>query len=118
MTAANRRVVYSTDGGRLCPRCGHPEAACRCSASTSAPAGDGVVRVRREVSGRKGKTVTTVRGVPLPPEALRDLAKALKKTCGAGGAVKDGVIEIQGDHRDAVVKALEARDYRVKLAGG
>lgn len=118
MTAANRRVVYSTDGGRVCPRCGHPLAACRCSTAPAVPEGDGIVRVRREVSGRKGKTVTTVRGVPLPPAQLKDLAKALKKACGAGGSLKDGVIEIQGDHRDAVVKALEARDYRVKLAGG
>jgi len=76
------------------------------------------VRVRREVKGRRGKTVTTISGVPLPADALRALAAELKRRCGTGGSAKDGVIEIQGDHRDALVEELEARGYTVKLAGG
>jgi translation initiation factor 1 len=83
-----------------------------------APRGDGIVRVRRETQGRGGKTVTTVSGVGLAEEALRDLASELKRRCGTGGSVKDYVIEIQGDHRDAVVAELEQRGYTVKRAGG
>ena len=77
-----------------------------------------MVRVRREVKGRRGKPVTTIDGVPLDSEALRGLAGELKRRCGSGGSVKDGVIEIQGDHRDAVIPELEARGYTVKRAGG
>ena len=80
--------------------------------------GDGVVRVRRETRGRGGKTVTTVSGVELASDDMRDLAKDLKRRCGTGGAVKDGIIEIQGDHRTTIVAALEERGYEVKLAGG
>jgi translation initiation factor 1 len=76
------------------------------------------VRVRRETQGRKGKTVTTVSGVPLADDALRALAGELKRRCGTGGSAKDGVIEIQGDHRDVLVAELEARGYTVKRAGG
>jgi translation initiation factor 1 len=76
------------------------------------------VRVRREVKGRRGKTVTTIEGVPLPDAELRDLGSELKRRCGSGGAVKDGVIEIQGDHRDALVAELEGRGYTVRRAGG
>jgi translation initiation factor 1 len=77
-----------------------------------------VIRVRREVKGRRGKQVTTITGLPLPTDGLRDLAAELKRLCGSGGSVKEGAIEIQGDHRDAVVAALQARGYTVKLAGG
>ncbi len=83
-----------------------------------APAGDGIVRVRRETSGRGGKTVTTISGVPLASDALAELAKELKRACGTGGTVRDYVIEIQGDHRTALVAQLEQRGYIVKLAGG
>jgi translation initiation factor 1 len=76
------------------------------------------VRVRRETKGRRGKTVTTIDGVPLADEALRGLAAELKRRCGTGGSVKDGVIEIQGDHRDILVADLEERGYTVKRAGG
>ncbi len=76
------------------------------------------MRVRREVKGRRGKTVTTISGVPLPESELRDLAGELKRSCGSGGAAKAGVIEIQGDHRNVLVRELEARGYSVKLAGG
>jgi translation initiation factor 1 len=77
-----------------------------------------VVRVRREVKGRRGKTVTTISGVPLGADALAALASELKRQCGTGGSSKDGVIEIQGDHRDRLVAALEQRGYRVVRAGG
>ncbi|HXX49527.1 MAG TPA: hypothetical protein VEN47_14955 [Myxococcota bacterium] len=86
--------------------------------SPRAPRGDGIVRVRRETQGRGGKTVTTVSGVGLPEDELRELAGELKRRCGSGGSVKDYVIEIQGDHRDAVVAELERRGFTVKLAGG
>lgn len=82
------------------------------------PRGDGVVRVRREVKGRRGKPVTTAAGIPLADDALRELAAELKRRCGSGGAVKDGVVEIQGDHRALVVEILEARGFPVKRAGG
>jgi translation initiation factor 1 len=76
------------------------------------------VRVKREVSGRRGKRVTTIHDVPLDDAALRELAGRLKKRCGVGGSVKDGVIELQGDHRDVVVDVLRAEGYDVVLAGG
>ncbi len=77
-----------------------------------------MVRVRRETKGRGGKTVTSVTGVPVPEGALALLAAELKKRCGTGGTVKDGIIEIQGDHRDTLVTELSKRGYVVKLAGG
>jgi translation initiation factor 1 len=76
------------------------------------------VKVRREVAGRRGKAVTTVSGVPLDDAGLKELAGKLKKRCGVGGSVKRGVIEIQGDHRDAVVEILKAEGYMPVLAGG
>ena len=110
--------VYSTQHGELCPACGEPKAECACADVESVPDGDGVVRVRRETKGRKGKGVTLVTGVPLGASELTKLAKELKKKCGSGGTAKDGVIEIQGDHRDTVVPLLERRGYVVKRAGG
>ncbi|MDX6686761.1 MAG: translation initiation factor 1 [Baekduia sp.] len=80
--------------------------------------GGGRVKVRRETAGRRGKAVTTVSGVPLPDDGLRELAGRLKKRCGVGGSAKAGVIELQGDHRDAVVEVLRAEGYDVVLAGG
>ena len=103
------RLVYSTGRGRVAAPA--PE-------RPRAPSGDGVVRVRREVKGRRGKTVTTLSGLPLPSDRLRELAAELKRQCGTGGSAKDGVIEIQGDHCDTLVAALEARGYTVKRAGG
>jgi translation initiation factor 1 len=79
---------------------------------------DGFVRLRREVKGRGGGTVIVISGIPLPASETRELAGALKKKCGCGGTVKDGVIEIQGDHRDALSAELQARGFKVKLAGG
>jgi translation initiation factor 1 len=116
-----RGLVYSTEHGDTCPDCRQPLAECECADRAEAEriaALDGVVRIRRETSGRKGKGVTTVSGVPLVEAELKALAKDLKKRCGTGGAVKEGVIEIQGDHRQVLKSELEARGYTVKLAGG
>lgn len=79
---------------------------------------DGTVRLRRETKGRGGGTVIVVSGILLPETALKELAGALKKRCGCGGTVKNGIIEIQGDHRDLLLLELQSRGYRVKLAGG
>ena len=76
------------------------------------------MRVQRESKGRKGKTVTLISGVPLEDTALKTLMGDLKRSCGAGGSLKDGIIEIQGDHRDAIVAELKKRGFPVKLAGG
>ena len=112
-------LVYSTDVGRVCPACGQPTAQCTCKAKVR-PMGDGTVRVRRETAGRKGKGVTVVTGLPLDDTALAALAKQLKASCGSGGTVKDGVVEIQGDHLDKVLAWLKARPegWTVKRAGG
>jgi translation initiation factor 1 len=121
---SNARPVYSTGTGRLCPECTRPLADCRCRRSraarpeAAAPRGDGIVRVGRQTSGRKGKGVTVITGVPLAGAALEELAARLKKRCGSGGTVHEGVIEIQGDHRDALVIALGALGYTVRRAGG
>jgi translation initiation factor 1 len=105
---ADRRVVYSTtDGDLRKARDPKPRAAA-----------GGRVKVRREVGGRRGKTVTTVSGVPLAADGLRELAGRLKKRCGVGGSVKDGVIELQGDHRDVVMDLLRGEGYDVVAAGG
>lgn len=110
-------LVYSTDGGRHCPDCNQPVDACICK-QTRIPEGDGIARVRRETKGRGGKTVTTVSGVPLAEEPLKELASALKKRCGTGGALKDGVIEIQGDHVDLLLAELSKRGFTAKKSGG
>jgi translation initiation factor 1 len=104
------RVVWSSDDGDL-RKARDPGLKARREAG-------GRVKVRRETSGRRGKAVTTVSGVPLADDGLRELAGRLKKRCGVGGSVKDGVIELQGDHRDAVLEALRADGYDVVLAGG
>ena len=111
-------LVFSSGEGRVCAHCGRPVARCACRANPRAPRGDGTVRVRRERKGRRGKTVTTISGVPLPESELRPLAGELKRVCGTGGSVVEGVIEIQGDHCDALVTELERRGYTVKRAGG
>ncbi len=115
--AALGGLVYSTDGGRHCPGCGQPQAQCRC-AEAAVPAGDGIARVRRETKGRGGKTVTTISGVPLAEAALRELATALKKRCGCGGALKDGVIEIQGEHVELLLAELHTRGFKAVKSGG
>jgi translation initiation factor 1 len=115
-------LVYSTDAGRMCPSCRQPLAGCICSAKPARAAGDGVVRVSRETQGRKGKGVTVVRGLPGDDDALAEMARRLKALCGAGGTLKDGVVEVQGDHRDRIVEfltaALRPAGVAVKRAGG
>lgn len=111
-------LVYSTSHGRMCPGCNQPVDACRCKENSDVPLGDGNVRVGRETKGRKGKGVTVVTGLPLNNKKLTQLAKKLKQRCGAGGTVKDGVIEIQGEHRDVLVQELEKLGYTVKRSGG
>ena len=111
-------LVYSTEAGRMCPACRQPIAKCICKRPAAAPAGDGIVRVLRQTGGRGGKTVTVVRGLPLEPAALAELGKRLKTTCGSGGTVKDGVIEIQGDHVARVMESLGQQGWVVKRAGG
>jgi translation initiation factor 1 len=116
---ARARLVYSTEHRDRCPRCGHPLKACACSKKEpKKPAGDGVVRLQRETKGRKGKGVTRITGLPLADGELRALAKELKQRCGSGGTVRDGAIEIQGEHRDALLPLLEGKGYVVKKAGG
>jgi len=115
--AALGGLVYSTDTGRHCPDCSQPLAACTCN-NSPLPQGDGIARVRRESKGRGGKTVTTISGVPLALEELGSLTTALKKRCGCGGALKDGVIEIQGDHVELLIAELTARGFRAKKSGG
>ncbi len=118
MRKNENRTVYTTEQGRICSQCGRPVANCTCSKSKSVLQGDGVVRVRVELKGRKGKTVTTISGVLLDEPGLKKLATDLKQMCGAGGAVKDGVIEVQGDHAGAVIEALKTRGFTAKRAGG
>jgi translation initiation factor 1 len=111
-------LVYSTEAGRMCPVCRRPVAQCICSKAAAASAGDGVVRVSRETKGRGGKSVTLVRGLALAEPALVALGKEIKAGCGSGGTVKDGVIEVQGDHCERVIEFLKARGHVVKRAGG
>ena len=117
-------TVYSSEHGRHCPHCGLPKKKCVCRAnprgdrSISNAEGDGVVRVGKTSKGRGGKTITEVTGLQLPATELLDLAKALKRRCATGGALKNGVIEIQGDQRDTLVAELEKRGFQVKRTGG
>ncbi|CAB3638661.1 translation initiation factor Sui1 [Achromobacter pestifer] len=111
-------LVYSTESGRMCPVCRQALAQCQCKSSAPAPAGDGVARVSRETKGRGGKSVTLVRGLALDPVALGVLGKQLRTACGSGGTVKDGVIEVQGDHCDRIIDTLTKSGHRAKRAGG
>ncbi|EKT63741.1 stress response translation initiation inhibitor YciH [Providencia burhodogranariea] len=108
MSDSNNRLVYSTDIGRIEEE----------KPKIQRTKGDGIVRIRRETSGRKGKGVCVVTGLDLEDDTLAKLAAELKKKCGCGGSVKDGDIEIQGDKRDVIKLLLEAKGYQVKLAGG
>lgn len=118
MRPKNAGLVYSSERGRTCPFCGYPIKECICRLPGTPPKGDGFVRVRREAKGRGGKEVIVIQGVPLAPAPLAELAKELKKSLSTGGSVKDGNIEIQGDHRTKIVALLEQRGWKVKLAGG
>lgn len=108
MKDENSRLVYSTDSGRI----DEPKI------ESARPKGDGVVRIQRQTSGRKGKGVCLITGIDADDSTLATLAAELKKKCGCGGAVKEGVIEIQGDKRDLIKSLLEAKGMKVKLAGG
>lgn len=110
-------LVFSTDAGRHCPDCSKPVDACICKQSVI-PEGDGIARVRRETKGRGGKTVTTITGVPLAEEPLKELASQLKRRCGCGGSLKDGVIEIQGDHVQLLLDELLKQGFKAKKSGG
>jgi translation initiation factor 1 len=111
-------LVYSTEGGRMCPACRRPVAQCTCRKAAPAAPGDGIVRVLRETKGRGGKAVTVVRGAPGDAAELVRLGQELKSACGSGGTVKDGTIEVQGDHVDKVMLLLQQRGHKVKRAGG
>ena len=115
--ASNSGLVYSTDSGRMCPDCRQPAAQCVCKAR-AVPAGDGVVRVSRQTKGRGGKSVTLVKGLALDAAALAVLGKQLRTACGSGGTVKDGVIEVQGDHCDLVMAMLRKHGHDPKRSGG
>jgi translation initiation factor 1 len=121
----DKRLVYSTASGRICPGCGKPVSACLCKKKAvkagEQPKGyprDGTIRIQREAKGRKGKIVTAVFGVPLENGDLEEFAKTLKRRCGAGGSVKDGVILIQGDHRQTLLAEIKRHGYTAKPAGG
>ena len=101
----------------MCPDCRQPSANCICKAQ-AIPKTDGVVRVSLQTKGRGGKSVTLVKGLPLDALALAALAKQLRAACGSGGTVKDGVVEVQGDHVATVMAALQKQSYNVKRAGG
>ncbi|WP_145521477.1 stress response translation initiation inhibitor YciH [Yersinia aldovae] len=108
MSNDNSRLVYSTDTGRI----SEPDI------KPARPKGDGIVRIQRQTSGRKGKGVCLITEIDGSDEMLEKLAAELKKKCGCGGSIKDGIIEIQGDKRDLLKQLLEAKGMKVKLAGG
>lgn len=107
--ATNSRLVYSTETGRIKEQK---------ATENNESKGDGIVRIRRETAGRNGKGVTTISGLLMNNEELKNTAKHLKQLCGTGGALKDGVIEIQGDQRSKIKIELEKLGHTVKLAGG
>lgn len=118
----NSKLVYSTEKGRVCPNCGKGAAKCVCRKRRTSPRPDdprdGIIRIRRETKGRKGKGVTVLSGFELCHSDLKAMATKLKRQCGTGGSVKDGTILIQGDHRQALLAELTRQGYQVKLAGG
>ena len=115
-------LVYSTESGRICPGCGNPTKGCSCKGkktrSQSNIKSDGIIRVRREVKGRKGKTATSISGFQEGNDDLKQIAKNLKSQCGTGGSIKGGIIMIQGDHRQTIQSELQKQGFKVKLAGG
>lgn len=106
-------LVYSTDEGRHCPDCSSPVDECRCK-TDKAPVTEGPVRVKRETKLRKGKVVSLVYNIPLADSELKSLAKKLKNKCGSGGTVKNGQIEIQGDHTALLMTELKKLGWTVK----
>jgi translation initiation factor 1 len=118
MAFKDSRIVYSTALGQLCPNCRRSVQACVCPKGAPGVAKAGPVRVGRQTQGRAGKGVTVITGLGLPVAQIEQLAKTLKKQCGSGGTVREGVIEIQGDHRDALVTALAKLGIESKKSGG
>ena len=116
------RLVYSTEKGSICPSCQRPSSQCKCKkkkpSSQTSIKYDGIIRICREVKGRKGKTVTTVSGFEIDDNELKEIASRLKRKCGTGGSVKDGVIIIQGDHRETLRLEIKSQGYTVKFDGG
>ena len=115
----NSRLVYSTGDSNTCSICGKKNHKCQCGKKKHCTAkSDGVVRLCRETKGRKGKGVTLIKGIDMPQDELKILAKDLKQKCGTGGTLKNGIIEIQGDHRSVLMNGLEKTGFTVKLSGG
>jgi translation initiation factor 1 len=118
----NSRLVYSTETGRVCPKCQKPVSKCICKKkkpkTPSDIKSDGKIRIQREKKGRKGKTVTAVSGLQLGENELKALAARLKRRCGTGGSVKDGIVIIQGDHRKVLQTELIKLGYNAILSGG
>ena len=117
MKSSSGGLVYSTDSGRMCPVCRQPVANCICKARLI-PQTNGAVRISLQTKGRGGKSVTLVKGLPLDTAALAVLGKQLRSACGSGGTVKDGVVEVQGDHVATVMASLQKLGYDVKRSGG
>jgi translation initiation factor 1 len=115
---ASTRIIYSTGIGSLCPNCRRPVRECVCPKGAPGAAKPSVIRVGRETQGRAGKSVSTVTGLPLSVADIEALATKLKKRCGSGGTVRNGIIEIQGDHRDAIVAELTKMGWQAKRSGG
>jgi translation initiation factor 1 len=112
------RIIYSTGIGNLCPNCRRPLRECVCPKGAPGAAKPTAVRVGRETKGRAGKGVTTITGLPMSAADIEFLAGKLKKRCGSGGTVREGVIEIQGDHRDVIVSELAKLGWPAKKSGG
>jgi translation initiation factor 1 len=112
------RIIYSTGVGSLCPNCLRPVRECVCPSGAPGAVKAGAVRVGRETKGRAGRGVTTITGLPMGRSEMESLAAMLKKRCGSGGSVRDGVVEIQGDHRDVIVAELNRLGWPAKKAGG
>ena len=118
---SNSRLVYSTETGKICPFCEKPAAQCKCKKKTknnNPNPGDGKIRVQRVTKGRKGKGISAISGIPLEDTELKALAKKLKIKCGTGGTIKNGIIEIQGDHRDVLIEELKKLGYKAIKSGG
>jgi translation initiation factor 1 len=118
----NGGLIYTSDEGRICPACERPIDACQCKSIEAVPENalenNSIVRLSLDRKGRKGKGVTLITGIPLAPSELKAFAKKLKKKCGSGGAVKDGTIEIQGDHIALLLTELASLGYTVRRSGG
>ena len=118
----NSQLVYSTELGKICPSCQQPVSKCACKKKKSRSQTNieygGIIRIQREVKGHRGKTVTTVSAFQLADDELKNLAAQLKRHCGTGGSLKNGVIIIQGDHRDTLITELKNRGFKAKISGG